>query len=146
MAPEPLSVPVPIEVPVWAPSHTSVLASGNEQRKNVTSPLGVFEGLLPVTVAVSCTASPGVTEVFDGVVDIVALHWANDPRTKSFSVAVPEKEERVSETRVAKHSPARLISGELRLTPASKNSPCRYVVFPLLSKNVHGEDVPFEGF
>src|SRR6266487_1875742 len=37
--------------PVWVGPHT----------KNVTVPLGVFVAWLPVTVAVSCTATPGKT-------------------------------------------------------------------------------------
>ena len=61
-----------------------------------------------LTAAVS-TKNCLVTGCFasGGVVDISALHWANWPITKSLSVAVGDVEERVSETRVAKHSPPR---------------------------------------
>src|SRR5438067_1918725 len=116
------------------------------QRKNVTFPLGVFEGWLPLTVAVSWTGVPGVTGPgLDTWVDIVATQLPKLPRTKSFSVAVVDVEERVSARKLAKHSLAILGSRD-RLTPASSNSPCRYVLLPLLSRYGHGATTPFTGF
>ena len=53
-----------------------------------------------------------------GVVVGVALHCANCPRTKSFSVAVVEVDERVSAAMLEKHSSARLTKHR-RLTPPS---------------------------
>src|SRR5437867_4814781 len=106
-------------------------------RLNVTVPLNV--GLLAETVAESL----GIQLWLETTDDV---QEPNPPRMKSFSVAVTDVEARVSETSVAKHSPPRLISGELRLRPASKSSPCRYESFPLLSRNVHGEAVPSSGF
>src|SRR5207248_6118315 len=119
----------------------------NEQRENVTVPLGVFDAWLPTTVAVSCTAVPGVTKpVLDGVVVIVALHWAKLPRTKSFSVAVADVDERVSDRKLAKHSLAIEADRLDRLTPPSNSSPFRKVWLPLLSVNVHGAIVPLVAF
>jgi hypothetical protein len=71
---EPLSVPVPMltpTVPVVL-SQVAVLPVACEHRKNVTFPLGVFEGWLPMMVAVSWTATPGLVDVALGVVDKVA--------------------------------------------------------------------------
>src|SRR5438874_2173607 len=115
------------------------------QRKNVTSPLGVSEGRLPMTVAVSWTAVPGVTgPAFDTCVVIVATQLPKLPRTKSFSSAVVDVEERVSARKLAKHSFATLGSRD-RLIPASRSSPWRYVVLPLLSVYGHGATTPSTG-
>ena len=62
------------------------------------------------TIAVSVTGVPGETAPDAvssalGVVVIDALHRANWPRTKSFSVAVVEVDERVSAAKLEKHSP-----------------------------------------
>ncbi len=60
VAPEPLSVPVPMLVPTLVvPSHEPV--GIGPQRKNVTVPLGMSVAWFPVTVAVSWTATPGKT-------------------------------------------------------------------------------------
>jgi hypothetical protein len=50
--PEPLSVPVPMLVPTLVVPSQAPVAMG-PHRKKVTSPLGVFEGWFPTTVAVS---------------------------------------------------------------------------------------------
>src|SRR5256712_7536958 len=113
------------------------------QRKNVTVPLGVFEGWLPLTVAVSWTAVVGVTgPAFDTCVVIVATQFPKLPRTKSFSSAFVDCEERVSARKLAKHSFAMFPSLD-RLIPASRNSPVRYEVLPLLSTNGQGATTSF---
>src|SRR2546428_13244461 len=115
------------------------------QRKNVTVPLGVIEGRFPTTVAVSWTGVPGVSgPAFDTWVDIVATQLPKLPRTKSFSSAVVDCEERVSARKLAKHSLAMLGSRD-RFIPASRNSPVRYVLLPLLSRNGHGATTPSRG-
>ena len=58
VAPAPLSVPVPMLVP---PLLHELPAGTCEHRKKVTVPLGVSAAWLPVTVAVSWTATPGKT-------------------------------------------------------------------------------------
>ena len=55
--------------------------------------------------------------VADACVVMFGLQVANWPRTKSFSVAVGDVEERVSEATLEKHSPAR--PSVERLTPPS---------------------------
>src|SRR3989475_7848386 len=145
MLPEPLRVPVPMLLPTLVVPSQAPVAMG-PQRKNVTVPLGVIEGRFPTTVAVSWTGVPGVSgPAFDTWVDIVATQLPKLPRTKSFSVAVVDVEERVSARKLAKHSLAILGSRD-RLTPASSNSPCRYVLLPLLSVYGHGATTPFTGF
>ena len=125
------------------PSQRSVEPAANEHRKNVTFPVGVG-GLAtpePSTVAMSVTGSPGETSPPAptlGVVVIVAPHGWNWPRTKSFSCAFVEVEDRVSATKLEKHSLARLIDGSLRLIPASNSSPCRKAVLSSLSRKGHG--------
>src|SRR5262245_21061213 len=128
------------------PSQVAVLPTANEQRKKVTVPLGVFVALLPVTVAMSWTGSPGTVAVFDGAVVRFAVQLPKFPSTKSFSVAVGEVEERVSERKLAKHSLAIAADSCPRLRPPSKNAPFRKVLLPLLSVNGHGEIVPFAAF
>src|SRR3989442_1934152 len=114
-------------------------------RKNVTVPLGVIEGRLPTTVAVPCTAVRGVSgPALDTWVVIVGTKFPKLPRTKSFSVAVVDVEERVSARKLAKHSLATLGSRD-RLIPASRSSPCRYVALPLLSWYGHGATTPLAG-
>ena len=90
VSPMPVRVPVPIDTPSWLASlasQRSVVPAANVHMKNVTVPVGVSAGLLPTTVAVSWTGSPGKTESSDTAVVISASHGANSARTKSFSVA-----------------------------------------------------------
>ena len=109
--PEPLKGPVPLLLPTLVGPSQAPVAMG-PQRKNVTVPLGVIEGRFPTTVAVSWTGVPGVSgPAFDTWVDIVATQLPKLPRTKSFSVAVVEVEERVSARKLAKHSFATLEAG-----------------------------------
>jgi hypothetical protein len=79
----------------------------------VTLPVGVGGLAVPVpcTVATSFTGDPGDTSPAAptlGVVEMVAPQTANWPRTKSFSVAVVDVDERVSDAMLEKHSPPRL--------------------------------------
>src|SRR5438128_533939 len=133
-------------LPVTAvPPVSQVPVAIGPHRKNVTVPLGVLEGWLPTTVAVSWTAVPGVTgPAFDTWVDMVATQLPKLPRTKSFSVAVVDVEERVSARKLAKHSLA-ILGSKDRLIPASRSSPWRYVLLPLLSVYGHGATTPLTG-
>src|SRR5205814_4046507 len=70
-------------------------------------------------------------------------HLPNWPSTKSFSVAVVDVDDRVSAATDAKHLSPRPRAD--RLIPPSKNSPCRYVSLPLLSRYGHGAVVPSVG-
>src|SRR5690349_14815435 len=73
-----------------------------------------------------------------GVVVSELEQLPNVPTMKSFSVAVVDVEERVSDPIDAKHSPER--PRVERLMPASKNSPfsAPFWGVPLLSVNDHG--------
>src|SRR5512132_1933565 len=97
-----------------------------------------------VTVAESLTETEPVPIEVDPVmlecVSSVAPQVPKVPRTKSFSVAVVEVDERVSDATLAKHRSPR--PSAVRLTPPSKNSPCRYELLPLLSVYDHGAVVP----
>ena len=119
---EALSVPVPIAVPVCAASllsHRSVVPAANEHIEKVTVPVGLIEGRLPVTVAVSWTAVAGLTELLDACVFSAALQLPKLVSTKSFNVAVVDVEERVSDSRLAKHSLAMPAGRSDRLMPPS---------------------------
>ena len=122
VSPLPLSVPVPM-VRSRRSSHAPV--GIGPQRKNVTVPVGVSNGLLPTTVAVSVhrgarSHGPGGRGLRRHRLPAQSPSW---PREKSNSVAVKDCEERVSARNVVKHLPPRSLS--VRLTPPSKNSACR---------------------
>ena len=121
------SVPVPADVPPLV--HVTVeFAAVGPQSEKVTVPEGVggFARPVPWTVAISVTLVPGETSPPAptlGLVESVASQTANWPRTKSFSTAVVEVEERVSDATDEKHSPPR--PSRDRLTPPSYSSPWR---------------------
>jgi len=117
-----------IEVPPLAQLLVEVRARG-PQRKNATDP-PKFVAPPTVTTAWSLTLTDPVPMdrpaggirppvPVCGVVTVPEVHEPNPPRTKSLRVAVGEVEERVSDAKLAKHSPPRLMFEALRLTPPS---------------------------
>src|SRR5262245_40375584 len=101
---------------------------------NCTVPLQVAT---PVTVTVAESLPEtdpvpiGVDPVMLDCVVTLAPQVPKVPSTKSFRVAVVDVDDLDSEATEAKHlSPS---PSAVRLTPPSKNSPCRYVLLPLLS-------------
>src|SRR5262245_56432652 len=111
------------------------------RRWNCTVP---FQVVTPVTVTVaeSLTETDPVPIDVDPVMLECVVSSAPQPpkvpRMKSFSVAVVDVDDRVSDDTVAKHlSPS---PSAVRLTPPSKNSPFRAWLLgvPLLSVNGHG--------
>src|SRR5258708_36376376 len=78
-----------------------------------------------------------------GCVTTIGVQPGKLPRTKLFSVALVEVDERLSASVLAKHS---LLSPKaLRSRPPSYNSPWAKLVLPALSVNGHGAVVPFAG-
>ena len=105
---------------------TSIADPIGPRRWNCTVP---FQVVTPgtVTVAESLTETdPVPIEVDPVTLDCVVTplpHVPKPPRMKSFSVAVVDVDDRVSDATDAKHLSPR--PSAVRLTPPSKNSPCR---------------------
>src|SRR5215211_745887 len=129
-----------MEVPTLpvVPSHSSVDPTANVQRKNVTSPSGSLFGLLPVTVAVSWTAVPGVTAESETCVVIAPEQCASCPVTKSFSCEPIEFDVRVSARKVEKHESARP-KGRRSMPPSKKCPTGKKPVGPTFGVKAHGE-------
>src|SRR5215217_290095 len=137
-------------VPICVPPESHVAGASTLQRKNFSVPVQL---LAPTTLRTAASVTdtepvpierppPGMSAPAPVFGVVVRPDWQLPklPSTKSLSVAVSDCEDRVSASTLAKHSLPSPRSD--RLMPASKNSPRRNVLKPLLSVNGHGAKVP----